>query len=99
VKVGVWCAVSARRIVVPVFYNEIINCESYVRVILGQFFPELTEEERFYDWFQQNKTTAQTARMCKQAFSDLCRGIIISSGIWPARSLNLYPCNFFFWGF
>jgi hypothetical protein len=48
VKVGVWCAVSARRIVVPVSFNKTINCERYVQVILGQFFPELTEEERLY---------------------------------------------------
>jgi hypothetical protein len=26
VKVGVWCAVSARWIVAPVFFNEPINC-------------------------------------------------------------------------
>jgi hypothetical protein len=32
VKVGVWCAVSERRIVVPVFFNEAINCEKYVHV-------------------------------------------------------------------
>jgi hypothetical protein len=29
VKVGVWCAVSARRIVEPVFFNKTINCERY----------------------------------------------------------------------
>jgi hypothetical protein len=27
VKVGVWCAVGARRIVVPLFFNKTINCE------------------------------------------------------------------------
>jgi hypothetical protein len=32
VKVGVWCAVSARRIVVPVFLKETINYEKYLRV-------------------------------------------------------------------
>jgi hypothetical protein len=48
VKVGVWCTVSAGRIVVPVVFNETINCQKYVQVILWQFFPELTEEERFY---------------------------------------------------
>jgi hypothetical protein len=48
VKVGVWCAISARRIVGRVFFNETINCERYVQVILGQFFPKLTEEERLY---------------------------------------------------
>jgi hypothetical protein len=52
VKVGVCCAVSARRIDVPVFFNETINCERYVQVILGQCFPALTEEERLYGWLQ-----------------------------------------------
>jgi hypothetical protein len=52
VKVGVWCAVSARRIVALVFFNEKINCEIYVQVILEQFFPELIEEERLCGWFQ-----------------------------------------------
>jgi hypothetical protein len=32
VKVGVWCAVSARRNVVPAFLNETINCKKYLRV-------------------------------------------------------------------
>jgi hypothetical protein len=31
VKVGVWCAVSARRIVVPVFFNGTI-VKKYLRV-------------------------------------------------------------------
>jgi hypothetical protein len=51
-KFGVWCALSARRIVVPVVVNQTIGCEKYVQVILGQFFPELTEEERLCRWFQ-----------------------------------------------
>jgi hypothetical protein len=53
-KFGVWCAVSARRIVGPVFFNEKINFERYVQVILGEFFPELTEEERLYGLFEQD---------------------------------------------
>jgi hypothetical protein len=44
VKVGVWFAVSARRIVGPAFFNETVSCEGYIEVILGQFFPQLTEE-------------------------------------------------------
>jgi hypothetical protein len=32
VKAGVWCAVSARKIVLPVFFNETINFEKYLRV-------------------------------------------------------------------
>jgi hypothetical protein len=33
-----------------------------------------------------------------QALSNIFRGRIISSGIWPAHSPDLNPCNFFFWG-
>jgi hypothetical protein len=70
VKVGVWCAVSARKIVEPVFFKESINCERHVQVILGQFFPQLPEEERLYGWFQQDSATAHTA----------CRLCLMSSG-------------------
>jgi hypothetical protein len=40
VTVGVWCAVSARRIVGPVFFNETINCERYL-CVQGQHFQHL----------------------------------------------------------
>jgi hypothetical protein len=40
VKVGVWCVIIARRIVVPVIFSEIINCEWYLRVE-GQHFQYL----------------------------------------------------------
>jgi hypothetical protein len=33
VTVGVWCAVSARGIVVPVFFKETIKCEKYLLVV------------------------------------------------------------------
>jgi hypothetical protein len=45
------------------FFNETIYCERYVQAILGQFFPELIEEERLYGWFQQDSANAHTARM------------------------------------
>jgi hypothetical protein len=49
------------------FFNGTINCERYVQVILVQFFPELTEEERLYGWFQQDSATAHIACMSMQA--------------------------------
>jgi hypothetical protein len=85
VKVVVWCPVSARRIAGLVFFNGTIICERYVQVILGQFFPELTEEERLYGWFQQDSATAHTARMSMLALSGVFGDRIISSHIWPAR--------------
>jgi hypothetical protein len=40
VKVGVWCAVGAKLNVVPVFFNETINCEKYL-CAEGQRFDNL----------------------------------------------------------
>jgi hypothetical protein len=44
---------NASRIVGPVCFNEIVNCKRYVQAIFMQFFPQLTQEERLYGWFQQ----------------------------------------------
>jgi hypothetical protein len=76
------------------FFNETFICERYVQVILGQFFPELTEKERLYGWFQLLPHTA----LCLCRLCPMSSGIIISSGIWPARSPDLNHYNFFFWG-
>jgi hypothetical protein len=36
--------------------------------------------------------------MSMQALSDVFWDRSISSDIWPARSPDLNPCDFFFWG-
>jgi hypothetical protein len=97
VKFGVWCVVSA-RIVGLVFFNETVNCKRYVQVILGYFFPELTEEERLYGLFQKDSATPHTVCTSMQALFDAFGDRLISSGIWPARSPDYNPCVFFFWG-
>jgi hypothetical protein len=98
VKVGVWHAVRAKMIARPVFFNGTINCESYVQVILWQLFPELTEEESFYGWFQQDSATAHIACMSMQAFSDIFRDRNISTGIWQAHSPDINPYDILFCG-
>jgi hypothetical protein len=95
VKAGVWCAVSARKIVGPVFFNETINCKRCVQVVLGRLFPQLTEE-RLYGWFQQDSATAHTERISMLALSDVSGDRIISSGIWQGCSPDLNPCDFIF---
>jgi hypothetical protein len=65
-KLRVWYAVRA-RIAQSAFFSETINCEGYVQAILVQLFPELTEEESFYGWFQQVSATAHIACMSMQA--------------------------------
>jgi hypothetical protein len=86
VKVGICCAVNARSIARCAVFNETINCERYVEVILGQFFSEITEEERLCGRFQQDSSTALTERMSIQTLSDVFGERIASSDIGPARS-------------
>jgi hypothetical protein len=64
-----------------VYFNKTVNCERYVQVILGQFFPELTEEERLHGWFQQYSAAAHTASMSMQALSDVFGDKIVCSDI------------------
>jgi hypothetical protein len=93
VNVGVSQAVRARRIAGLVFFfNRTMNCERYAHVILLQLFPELTEEERLYGWFEQDSATSHTVHMCRQALSDTFRDRNIRTGIWQAHSHNLNPC-------
>ncbi|PSN40865.1 hypothetical protein C0J52_20149, partial [Blattella germanica] len=37
IKIGVWCAVSARRIIGPVFFEGRVNSDFYVRTMLRPF--------------------------------------------------------------
>jgi hypothetical protein len=42
-KVGVWCAVSGRKIIGPIFFYDTVNSKRYVNNILEPFFQTLTE--------------------------------------------------------
>jgi hypothetical protein len=57
-------------------------------------FPELTEEERFYGWFQQDSATAHIACMSMQAFSDIFR----DRNIRQAHSPDINPYDILFCG-
>jgi hypothetical protein len=49
--------------------------------MLGQFFPELLEEDRIYGCLQQESVTTHTSRMSMQALSSIFGDRIISIGI------------------
>jgi hypothetical protein len=79
-------------------FNETINYKRYVQVTLGQFFPELTEEERLWQVLARLSYYPHCTYVYA-GLSDVYREGIISSGIWPAHSPDLNPCDTFFWNF
>jgi hypothetical protein len=56
-KIGVWCAITASRIVGPIYFDNTINSERYVTDILRPFFHSITEEEKTYGYFMQDGAT------------------------------------------
>lgn len=97
-KVGVWCAISRMRIIGPIFFNETINAERYRTLILEPFIAHLTEREIMESWFQQDGATAHTATTTLNYLESIFANRIISSGIWPARSPDLTPPDYYLWG-
>ena len=93
-KVGVWCAVSARRIIGPIFYEQTVNAERHRNDILTPFFYELTEKEKSYGWFQQDSATEHTAEKFMNKIKEVFEDRVFSPGVWPSHSPNLTVCDF-----
>ena len=53
VKIGVWCAISAQRIVGPIFFNQTVNTAQY-RLIFMEFVELLDDVELSQGYFQQD---------------------------------------------
>ena len=73
-KVGVWVAISRRRMVGPTFFMNTINSERYCSDILHAFIGQMTSDEINYSWFQQDGATAHTSgrsmHLLKEFFGD-----------------------------
>lgn len=98
VKVGVWTAISRRRIVGPIFFYETINAERYRTLILEPFLEQLHDDELQVGYFQQDGATAHTARATIQFLEQFYGNRLISAGLWPARSPDLTPLDYFLFG-
>jgi hypothetical protein len=96
-KVGVWIAISRRRIIGPIFFDTTIDSARYCS-ILHEFIGLLEEDEISYSWFQQDGATAHTAAVSMKLLSEFFTERIISKNLWPPRSPDLSPPDFYLWG-
>jgi hypothetical protein len=96
-KLGVWAAMSAKRVFV-VFFDTTVTAAIY-RGFVDQFVATLTEEEVFHGWFQQDNAPAHTANATLHHLQLYFGDRVISRGLWPPRSPDLSPPDFFLWGF
>lgn len=98
IKVGVWVAMSRRRIIGPIFFHETLNAERYRRLILEPFLQQLHDDELQVGYFQQDGATPHTAGATIRYLQQFYDNRIISQGLWPPRSPDLTPLDFFLFG-
>lgn len=96
-KVGIWVAMSRRRIIGPIFFHETITGERY-RAILNDFIPQLHDDELQHGFFQQDNAPAHTARDTQQYLEQFFDNRLISQNLWPPRSPDLTPLDFYLFG-
>ena len=96
-KIVVWCGMSRRRIIGPIFLDATITTAVYMK-IFNTFVNQLDDEELSVGYFQQDGATSHTshASMAEiQSFFDR----VISKGLRPPRSPDLTPPDYFVWGY
>ncbi|PNF38720.1 hypothetical protein B7P43_G14368 [Cryptotermes secundus] len=110
-KVTVWCAVSARRVIGPYFFEDIarntvtVTSERYVTMLetfLAARIHSVPNTDIENTWFQQDGATAHTARVSMAAVRHLFGNRVISRNgdiAWPPRSPDLPVCDFHLWGY
>lgn len=96
-KIGVWAAISRRRVIGPIFFENTIDGRRY-REIITHFIALLEREERDC-FFQQDGAPAHTARKTIEFLTDFFGERLVGRGLWPARSPEMTPPDCFLWGY
>jgi len=60
-KIGVWCVMSRRRIIGPIFFHATITTATYME-IFNTFANQLDDKELSVGYFQQDGATSHTGR-------------------------------------
>jgi len=107
-RVTVWCAVSRLGVVGSYFFEEggetvTVTSNRYCEMLENFLRPRLEEFDASEDfWFQQDGTTAHTARRSLGILREMFPSRLVSLWgdiRWPARSPDFTPCDFLLWGY
>ncbi len=59
-KIEVWCGISRKRVIGPLFIDSTINSPHY-QCLIKDFLDELPFSDRLTEWFQQDGATPHSA--------------------------------------
>jgi hypothetical protein len=103
-KVNVWCAITYDKIIGPYFFEANLNQNTYLEMLENYFWNELENfnlEYRQHCTFQHDGCPSHaTRRVCEWITNKFGQNWIGRNGptIWPPRSPDLTPCDFYLWG-
>ena len=97
-KIGVWCGMSQQRIIGSIFFDATITTVAYME-ILNTFVNQLDDKELSIGYFQQDGATSHTSHASMAKIQFFFGDRAISKGLWPPRSPNLTPPDYFLWGY
>ena len=107
-KVTVWCGLNSTKVFGPYFFEDsetgsalTVTKERYTTMLM-ETFPEDSEEANSHTIFMQDGAPAHTSRMAMEWLENRFPGRLISNKsdfIWPPRSPDLNPLDFFLWGY
>ena len=97
-NIGVWCAVSATRIVCPIFFETTVNSRVYIG-IFEKFYAQVTYHESEYAIFQHDGRNCHTSCESLSRIHDVfTEERTVTKGLWPPRSPDTATCDFYLWG-
>jgi hypothetical protein len=98
-KVGVFCALSQRRIIGPMFFDTTVTSQVYIE-LFREFVNQLGDQELTLGYYQQDEATSLTFGVSMAEVESFFPDRVISRGLWPPRSPDLTPkilyCNISF---
>ena len=107
-RTTVWAAFFEGGIIGPIFVDENVTGENYLKLLQTDFWPQIEAlglQERII--FQQDGAPPHWSLSVRQWLNDTLPGRWIGRGsarddrlsAWPPRSPDLSPCDFFLWGY
>jgi len=93
---GVGC--PGGRIIGPIFFDATITTAAYME-IFNTVVNQLVDEELSIGYFQQDGATSHTSHASMPEIQSFFGDRVISKGLWPPRSPDLTPPDYFLWGY
>ena len=93
-----WCAISASKIYGICYYESIQNTNNYLEMLKTFFWPKhlrTSEYKKYY--FQQDGAGSHRSDIVQNWGKDKFGKKFINKYMWPPRSPDLNPCDFFLW--